>query len=278
MRKIALILISLFCVNTFIFAQNMNVASYNIRFNNPGDGENAWPNRKDQVAQLLRFHEVDVFGLQEALIGQIDDLQLALPDFQWIGVGREDGKQEGEFSPVFFNTKKFSLKEKGWFWLAENCTQPVLGWDAACKRICTWVILKEKKSGKSLLFLNTHFDHVGNAARNNSSDLILKKIKELNPKNLPVILAGDFNLTPETEPIARIKAVLSDSKEVSEAPAYGPEGTFNAFKFDHPLNDRIDYIFVSQQVKVKKYAVLSDSKNRRYYSDHLPVLVTVELK
>lgn len=278
MKRFAFLLTIMACINAISFAQTINVVTYNIRFNNPDDGENAWPNRKDQVAQLLRFHDADIFGMQEALIGQIEDLQHALPDFQWIGVGREDGKQKGEFSPIFFNSKKLSLKEKGWFWLAEDCTQPVKGWDAACKRICTWAILKEKKSGKSLLFLNTHFDHVGDAARNNSSDLILKKIGELNPQNLPVILTGDFNLTPETEPITRIKAVLSDSKEVSEAPAYGPDGTFNAFQFDHPLTERIDYIFVNKQVKVKKYAVLSDSKDRHYFSDHLPVFATIELK
>ena len=274
MKRIIFVLLLALSFNTF--AQEMNVITYNIRFNNPGDGENAWPNRKEMVAQLLKFHEPDIFGLQEALLGQIKYISNALPDYQWIGVGREDGKQEGEYSPLFFNAKKFSLKDNGWFWLAEDCSKPVLGWDAACKRICTWAILADKKSGKKVVALNTHFDHIGDVAREKSAALILQKIKEINTENLPVVLTGDFNLYPDSEPIRVIKEELSDSKELSEQAPYGPEGTFNSFNFNHPLDGRIDYIFVNKKVKVIKYAVLSDSKNQHYPSDHLPVFVTVK--
>jgi len=226
---------------------------------------------------LIRFHEADIFGLQEALIGQIQDINKVLPEYDWIGVGRDDGKEAGEYSPIFYRKSTFSAGKKGWFWLAEECDKPVIGWDAACKRICTWVILKIAKSKKKILVLNTHFDHIGNIAREKSADLILQKIKEINPDNLPVVLTGDFNLTSETKPITLIKQQLFDSKELSKEPPFGPEGTFNSFNFNHPLNERIDFIFVGKEVKVKKYAVLSDSKNQRYYSDHLPVFATIEL-
>ena len=275
MKRLIFILIIAIGFNTF--AQEMNIITYNIRFNNPGDGENAWPKRKDLVGQLLNFYDPDIFGLQEALLGQIKDISNDLPDYKWIGVGREDGKQEGEYSPLFYNTKRLTLEDKGWFWLAGDCSKPELGWDAACKRICTWAILSEKQSGKKLLVLNTHFDHIGNIARSESAKLILRKIKEINTEDLPVVLTGDFNLSPESEPINLLKNELADSKDISEEPAYGPEGTFNSFNFNSPLDRRIDYVFVNKKVKVKKYAVLSDSKNEHYPSDHLPVFVRIEI-
>ena len=269
-------MLALLFAGTGSFSQEINVISYNIRYDNPGDGENAWPNRKEMVGQLLKFHEADIFGLQEALIGQIEDISRALPEFKWIGAGREDGKREGEYSPVFYNSEKFNLIKKGWFWLAEESDKPVLGWDAACKRICTWGIFQNKKSGKEFMALNTHFDHEGIVAQQRSAALILQKIEEINTGKRPLILTGDFNLLPDSEPIQYIKKKLSDSKEVSEQAPYGPEGTTNSFDFNSPLVRRIDYAFVNDQVKVKKYAVLSDSKNKRYPSDHLPIFVTVK--
>ncbi len=253
----------------------MNVITYNIRVNNPADGENAWFSRKEMVGQLLKFHDPDIFGLQESLLEQIEDISKFLPGYKWIGVGREDGKQGGEYSPIFYNPEKFDLKDKGWFWLAEENNKPVLGWDAECKRICTWAILLEKSSGKKIAALNTHLDHEGNIAREKSAALILQKIKEITPKELPVILTGDFNTLSGSQPVQLIKKELRDSKEVSEHVS-GPEGTFNSFDINNPLDKRIDYIFVNKNVKVKKYAVLSNSKNRRYPSDHLPVFVTLE--
>lgn len=268
----------LFFASVQIMAQNIHVITYNIRYNNSGDGVNAWPNRSKDVAALLDFHKADVFGLQEALIGQIEDIQKQLPDMKWIGVGRDDGKKAGEFSPVFYNSKKFKDIKSGWFWLSETPNKPGLGWDAACNRICTWVLLEADKKDQRFLFLNTHFDHMGTKARVESAKLILKKIKELNTEKLPVILTGDFNLTPEQEPISVITKELKDSRTVSKDAPYGPSGTFNGFKFDSPLKERIDYIFVNELVEVKQYGVLTDSKDLRYPSDHLPVFVTVELK
>ncbi len=272
------ILIALIVFPAGIFAQQLQVMSFNIRYNNTGDGVNAWPNRVEMVNGLLNFYEPDIFGLQEALYEQITDIHKALPEYEWIGVGRDDGDKAGEFAPLFFNTRKFIRIENGHFWLAENCEQAELGWDAACKRIVTWGKFQSKVSGKRFFVLNTHFDHVGVEARKNSALLIRDKIEELTQgSQLPVILTGDFNLTDETEPILMIKKYLNDSREISQQAPYGPVGTFNGFKPGSEGNNRIDYLFVSDEIKVLKYATLSDSKEGRTPSDHLPVFVKLQL-
>jgi endonuclease/exonuclease/phosphatase family metal-dependent hydrolase len=217
--------------------------------------------------------------LQEALYGQILDIQEGLPDYEWFGVGRDDGDKAGEFIPIFYNTKKFILLEKGHFWLSENCEKPGLGWDAACNRITTWGKFQSKVSGKKFFVFNTHFDHMGVEARKNSAVLIREKIEEMtNGNDLPVILTGDFNLTPDQEPISLIKKYMTDSRDISEQPPYGPVGTYNGFKPGSEGDRRIDYIFVQGGIKVLKYAVLSDSKENRTPSDHLPVFVKLQLK
>lgn len=273
-----LFFITLILVSNLLSAQNIRIITYNIRYNNAGDGINAWPNRSQQVAALLEFHQADIFGLQEALIGQIQDIHKQLPHMKWVGVGRDDGKEAGEFSPLFYNSKKFKALKSGWFWLSQTPEKPGLGWDAACNRICTWLLLEADKKDQQFMVFNTHFDHQGTTARTESAKLILQKIKELNRDNLPVILTGDFNLTPEQEPISVITKELKDSRSISKEAPYGPAGTFNGFKFDSPLKDRIDYVFVNDRVEVKQYGVLSDSKDQRYPSDHLPVFVNFELK
>lgn len=276
MKRLTFILLLFAC--NIAMAQNLRIITYNIRYNNAADGINAWPNRSDQVAALLDFHQAEIFGLQEALIGQLKDVEAQLPKMKWVGVGRDDGKEAGEFSPIFYNSEKFKALKKGWFWLSETPDKPGLGWDAACNRICTWLILKDDKTGGKFMVLNTHFDHIGNKARTESAKLILQKIKELNTDKLPLILMGDFNLTPDRDPIAVITSELKDSRAITRKAPYGPEGTFNSFKFDAPMKDRIDYVFVNDQVEVKRYAVLTDSKDQRYPSDHQPVFVNVEIK
>lgn len=277
MKKLFLFLLLIIPVG--LFAQQMNILTFNIRYNNPGDGINAWPNRVDLVTGLLRFHEAEIFGMQEALIGQIQDIENNMPGFKWIGVGRDDGDKAGEFSPIFYDTQKFILEENGYFWLSENCEKPGLGWDAACNRIVTWGKFKSKVTGKKFFVFNTHFDHIGVEARKNSALLIRDKIREITQdKGFPVILTGDFNLTPDSEPIGLIKKYMADSYNITAAPPYGPVGTFQNFNIDAPLTDRIDYVFVNNQVKVLKYGVLTDFKDHRFPSDHLPVFVKVQLK
>ncbi|HPF50716.1 MAG TPA: endonuclease/exonuclease/phosphatase family protein [Draconibacterium sp.] len=277
MKKLAIWL--LLMIPLGIYAQQMNIVTFNIRFNNPGDGINAWPNRVEMVTGLLRFHEADIFGMQEALIGQIEDIQNQLPEFEWFGVGRDNGEQSGEFSPIFFRKSKFILIEHGTFWLSKTPDKPSKGWDAALNRIVTWGKFQSKETGKRFFVFNTHFDHIGVEARKNSAQLIHNKIDELTAQShLPVILTGDFNLTPDTEPISLIKKYLSDSREVTKEPPYGPVGTFNGFTPGAEEENRIDYIFVNSDVKVLKYGVLSDSKDKRSPSDHLPVFARVQLK
>jgi len=249
--------------------QPINIISYNIRLNVASDGINAWPNRKDNVKALVRFYDADILCVQEALPEQFDDL-LANTDFDVVGVGRDDGKRKGEFSAVYFNKNRFVKKDGGTFWLSLTPDVPSKGWDAALNRVCSWVKLYDKSNKKEFIVFNTHYDHIGVQARIESAKLIKKKIQEIAP-TLPVVFTGDLNVTPETEAIATIKSFLTDAKEISIEPPYGPTGTFNAFKWDSPLKDKIDYIFVNKGFKVQKFAVLSDSKDQRYYSDHLPI-------
>jgi endonuclease/exonuclease/phosphatase family metal-dependent hydrolase len=277
MRKILFLILILVPVS--LFSQQMNIITFNIRYNTSGDGINAWPNRVEMVTELLKFHEADIFGLQESLIGQIEDIQNNLPEYEWFGVGRDDGEKAGEFSPLFFNKTKFILIKNGTFWLSETPEKPSKGWDAALNRIVTWGRFKSKVTGKQFLVFNTHFDHIGVKARKNSAMLIHKKIEEMtSDNNLPVILTGDFNLTPDQEPILLLKKYLSDSREVTEQPPYGPFGTFNSFDWNATMVSRIDYIFVQGSIEVLKYAVLTDSKEMRWPSDHLPVFAKVQLK
>lgn len=277
MKKYFIIILFLFPAT--LFAQQMNIVSFNIRYNNQGDGINAWPNRVEMVIGLINYHEPDIFGLQEALIGQIEDVKNNLPNFEWFGVGRDDGENAGEFTPIFFNKTKFILIEQNTFWLSETPEKPSKSWDSSLNRIVTWGKFKSKVTGKQFLVFNTHFDHRGVEARKQSALLIANKIREMvKDKNLPVILTGDFNLTPDQEPIALLKKYFKDSREVTEQPPYGPVGTFNSFDWNAPLEGRIDYIFVQGEIKVLKYAVITDSKEKRWPSDHLPVLAKVQLK
>lgn len=255
--------------------QPINVITYNIRYATENDGVNAWSKRKDNVKALVNFYEADILCTQEALAEQYDFL-LENSGFEAVGAGRDDGKRKGEFSPIYYNKSRFSKKDGGVFWLSQAPNVPSKGWDAMFNRVCTWVRLYDKLNKKEFLVFNTHYDHVGVQARIESAKLIKQKIQEIAPK-LPVVYTGDLNVTPETEAIATIKSFLNDSKEVSMEAPYGPEGTFNGFKFDSPLKDRIDYIFVNKGFKVLKYAVLSDSKNQRYFSDHLPVFAKLVL-
>jgi len=254
-----------------------NVISYNIRMNTPGDGVNAWPLRKDKVAGLLKFHQADIFNVQEALPEQMDDLVNSFPDFEHVGVGRDDGKRAGEHMGVFFKKSRFEKLTDGMFWLNESTTQPGLGWDALCNRTVTWIKLKDKITKKSFYIFDTHFDHRGNKAREESAKLILKSIKEINKENLPLILTGDFNLTKNALPIQLILKELNDAKDKSLSLPYGPEGTSGGF--DVKLMPRtIDFIFINEKVEVIRHGVLSDSFGLFYPSDHLPVLVEVKIK
>jgi endonuclease/exonuclease/phosphatase family metal-dependent hydrolase len=258
-------------------ATAINIATYNLRLNVASDGANAWPNRKGAVASLIRYHAFDIFGTQEGLPDQIDDLA-AMPGFAYVGVGRDDGKRAGEHSAIFYRTARFAVEAHGDYWLSQTPDKPSKGWDATCcNRIVTWAKFRDKASGQRFFVFNVHFDHQGEIARRESALLMLKKIHEI-ARNERVICIGDFNSTPDTVQIKTMQTALRDAREISAEPPYGPIGTFNDFKLDAPMKERIDYIFVGAHIDVLKYAVLSDSLDGRYPSDHHPVVARIQIK
>lgn len=266
-------------VHTLQSQQTITAITYNIRFDNPDDGEDAWPKRREMLAAQLRFYQPDIFGIQEGLDRQVIYLSEQLPVYQRAGVGRDDGKTAGEYSALYFRSDRFRLLESGTFWLSPTPDTVSKGWDAALPRVCTWAHLHDSLSGKNIWAFNTHFDHIGKMARAESARLIAAQIANKNTGNEPVIIMGDLNAEPEEEPIKVLKTNYSESFSDSKIPPFGPAGTFNGFKFHEPVVRRIDYIFTSKSHwSIEQTAVLSDSQNCHYPSDHLPVLARLSLK
>jgi len=254
--------------------QELSVMTYNIRLDVASDGENAWPERKAYLVSQIKFYAPDVFGTQEGLPHQIDYLNKSLPNYSVIGEGRRGG-DNGEYSALYYNTTKFTVKKQHTFWLSLTPNEVSKNWDAALPRICTYALFEDKETGLKFWVFNTHFDHIGVESRLQSVDLILKTIDKENTDDLPVVFMGDLNVSPESKLITSLKTQMNDAKESSIGIPFGPTGTFNGFQFDQPVTNRIDYIFVSKSkaISVEKYAVLSDSKDLKYPSDHLPVYV-----
>ena len=185
-----------------VSAQDLVVCSYNIRNVNRGDDKNGngWKTRYEYLCQQIEFEDPGLFGCQEVKKEQLDDMIARMPEYAYVGVGRDDGKEGGEYSPVFYKKDRYVLLESGTFWLAEDPTKPVLGWDAACKRVCSWGHFRDKKTKHTFYFFNTHMDHIGVTARREGAKLIVSKMRELMKKNDPVILTGDFNVDQTSEP------------------------------------------------------------------------------
>ncbi len=275
--------------------------TFNIRYDNPGDGENRWVFRKDKVASVIRLHQADIAGLQEALKHQITELAERLPDYGWFGVGRQDGRDGGEFTPIFYRRDRFEVVEHGDFWLSE--TPEKIGsksWDAALPRIATWGKFKDKTTEREFYLLNTHFDHLGVLARLESAKQ-LRSWTEGRVKELPVIVIGDFNCLPASPPMQWLTCareatsattgdppaepatilcsdcLLCDAIHRTKKPHHGPTSTWNGFGPLVPLR-KIDHIFVTERVDVLQHAILADHWDGRWPSDHLPVMAEVELK
>ncbi|HOU12543.1 MAG TPA: endonuclease/exonuclease/phosphatase family protein [Anaerolineae bacterium] len=264
--------------------KTLRAMSFNIRLNVAGDGPNVWPHRKDLAASMLHLHQPDIVGLQEALPDQVDDLAARLPDFAWVGVGREDGARKGEFAAIFYRCARLTLLDQGTFWLSKAPDVPgSLGWDAACVRIATWAKLRDMATDAEFFFYNTHFDHVGAIARRESARLLLKDIAARTGA-LPAIVVGDLNCDERatayrwlTDGVKPIPLRLRDAKTQAATPHHGPSGTFHAFT--GVLRERIDYIFVTEGIRVLRHATLADYwDGRRYPSDHMPVLADVILE
>jgi endonuclease/exonuclease/phosphatase family metal-dependent hydrolase len=276
--------------------------SYNIRYDNPGDVEkgNSWAQRLPVIAGLIRFHEFDVLGTQEAFHHQLIDLQKLLPDYAYTGCGRNDGKEAGEHAAIFYRRSQFTLIDSGTFWLSQTPEKPGKGWDADLPRICTWAKLRKTGGGGNLFVFNTHFDHRGVQARLESAKLIIDRIKRI-AKEESVILTGDFNVDQTSESYKSLhnSGLLADSFETA-ADRYALNGTANAFKPEAKTESRIDHVFHTRQLKPLRYGILTDTyrtpipdsaetqsgnfpgevKFRNFQvrlpSDHFPVLVEFE--
>lgn len=255
----------------------LNVMSFNMRYDNPEDGENNWQYRRERVARVIAANDVDLFGAQELLVGQLNDLKGLLPGYAEVGVGREDGAEAGEFNPVFYRTDRFELLDWGTFWLSE--TPEVAGskgWDGACERLATWTVLRDR-DGRELFFINTHLDHMGEVARREGVSLLLGRIDSLSGGR-PMVLTGDFNATPDSEVIAH---VLADSRmrhtrdvaDVREGASWSFADYGSIPEADRQL---IDYVFVNDGLDVPMYRVLPDTLDGGYLSDHAPVLVKLQ--
>lgn len=273
------ILLSILCIALIVNGQELSVMTYNIRYDNPEDSVNSWSNRKALLSSQIKFIHPDIVGIQEALNHQLSFVDSVISDYSFVGVGRDDGQSKGEYNPIFFDVNKFNLVESGTFWLSETPDSVSVGWDAALPRICTYALLHHRSFDRDIWVLNTHFDHIGEEARAYSAQLIMQKIDSLRQnRNIPVILMGDFNTSfNELDPGPFITSRLTDSKIACLQPPYGPIGTFNGFEFEKPITQRIDYIFVSEQIDVIKYGVLTDSQKGRFPSDHFPVYIEIEL-
>jgi endonuclease/exonuclease/phosphatase family metal-dependent hydrolase len=251
----------------------MNVMSFNIRYDNPGDGDNRWEKRSNLVAQIIQLHGISLCGLQEALANQIEDLKGLMPGWAAVGVGRDDGKSGGEFSPIFYDTFRLELLQHHTFWLSTSPERPSTGWDAALPRIVTWAKFRHKISADTFFVFNTHFDHIGREARRESAKLIARKVEEISGI-YPALIMGDINATPEEEPVQFLMRHFQDCKTLSKTPHFGPESTFNGFGPAEQENMRIDYIFLKgKAMQVLRHATLSHTWAGRFASDHHAVLV-----
>jgi len=260
-----------------LMSQYVGVMTYNLRYATEKDGENQWENRKEKVVQLLAFYAPAAFGIQEGLLHQLQFIDESLEHYTYIGVGRDDGKEGGEFSAIFYDSTRLKVLEASTFWLSETPESISVGWDASMERICTYGQFEVKSSGQRLWIFNTHFDHRGPQARLESAKLILRRIAAFNTEDLPVVLMGDLNAEPDSAPIQAITEAMDDGADISQKPLYGPLGTFSAFEKLPALDRRIDYIFTND-LEVLSYAHIDDRyEGNRFVSDHLPVWAIIKL-
>jgi endonuclease/exonuclease/phosphatase family metal-dependent hydrolase len=291
LRRNIFLLVALFCLGIIpvylLFGQSgwpeagVAVMTFNIRYNNQSDFQNAWPNRKPLVASTIRFHKIDITGMQEALNGQVKDLVSQLPEYSWLGVGRDDGKEAGEYNPIFYLKSRFKILAQSTFWLSETPAIPgSRGWDAGCNRVVTWAKLEDQLNKQTFFFFNTHFDNAGEVARLKSAELILKKIGEI-AGNEPVIVTGDFNCRTDDAPYQLLisgdgKAPgLVDTLRLSKTGHYGSTQSFNGFNIELDPGNIIDYIFVRGIKSVLRHGIIAENWDGKFASDHYPVVAEI---
>ena len=274
LKKSFIIVVSMLCYTGY--GQTVDVLTFNIKYDNVNDSVNNWNDRKAAMIQLLEHYKPGIIGMQEVLHNQLSYIVEHLPNYVASGVGREDGKEKGEYSPILFDTTKYRLLRGETFWLSTTPNKISVGWDAALERICTYGRFEDLKTNKQFWVFNTHFDHKGSVARKKSVELIISKINDINTDDLPVVLMGDLNLTPDQEPIQFLQNKMTDGQLATESSFYGPTGTFNGFDPNMVLDRRIDYVFV-KGFKVNSYIHIDDRmENNKHISDHLPVLAQME--
>ncbi len=245
----------------------LKVMSYNIRLGSGNDGTNAWPMRYMATLEMIEDQAPDVFGIQEALDYQVLFIE-GEADYEYVGVGRDDGKKKGEHMAIFWNKKTVSMLKWDTFWLSETPDKPSMGWDAACMRTATWALMKCKKTGNKFYFVNTHLDHVGKEAQKNGLSLVMAKIAEINKDGLPVILTGDFNIKPDNAALVEVDAKMRSARKA--APKTDSHGTYNEWG---KKNDIIDYIYFSGFSSCIEYQTVTKRYNdRKFVSDHYPIV------
>ena len=279
MKKIIFIVFALLIISSANSQENkkeLTICSFNVRYNSADDGINIWENRKDWLTHSIRFYQTDLIGTQEVTHTQLMDMQELLPNYVYVGIGRE-GDTQGEYSAIFYKKDRFEVIESNTFWLSETPDNVSVGWDAALERICTYGLFKDKVTKENFWVFNTHYDHIGVLAREKSSELILNKIDEVNSALLPVILMGDLNSEPNSRPIKILKTKLNDALEISSTILYGPTGTFNGFNKNLNIDKRIDYFFTSE-LETLSYAHIDDRlDDNKHISDHLPIFITIKI-
>lgn len=269
-----LALICLLCLSSFASQaktpsrDEVKVISYNIRFANKKDGDNVWQNRAKASPAMIRDYAPDVFGVQEALAVQLEYLDDKLPHYSFVGVGREDGKKKGETMAIFYNTRKVRLLDWGTYWLSETPDKPSRGWDADCKRTATWTLMEMKDSGRKFFYVDTHLDHRGDVAQQKGLELIVERIAAMNPEELPMILTGDFNVTPEDPVLGGLNTKMLDARKT--ALKTESRATFNAWGKSASI---IDYIYYSGFSECAEYeTIVRQYKGVLYISDHYPIV------
>lgn len=248
-------------------APQLKLISYNMRNSGAGDGANGWEHRRQATARMIREEAPDLFGVQEALADQLQYLDEECPQYARVGVGRDDGRKSGETMAIYYLRDRFELLDSGTFWLSETPDKPSRGWDGACNRTMTWVELRDKNSGKSFFYFNTHLDHQGRKAREEGIRLIVEKIGETAGK-APAILGGDFN-SPTESPIFRPLVKFMKSAR-DKAPVSDSEGTFNGFG-SAPDTIVIDHIYFRGKLRCLRFETLKGNYGAPYISDHYPI-------
>lgn len=260
----------------------IKIMTYNIRYagDEKTEGVNSWNNRKDLIASVINSYKADLVGVQEALKLQLDDLKKLLPDYDWVGEGR-DGGEAGEYSAIFYNKKRFEVLEDTTIWLSETPEVPSKSWDADYRRILTWAKVKDKETEKTFYHFNTHFDHKGEMAKLEMADILNDKVAEIAGKS-PAIVTGDLNFKPDSKGYQILtggrRNYLFDTQKVAKVDNSGSNITFNAFDEFPEEGNKIDYIFIKNEIEVINHKIITDTFEGRYPSDHNPVIVEVLIK